>query len=367
MWADIRSPPTLENNAVFIGFPMIKRIIATLMIFSFMVLALLACGIVIPVEPKTPYALPTYSPSPLFSDNQATEYTDAQATLSSGEGEMTELSRQADVVSQNMALAEATQEFLARQTQIGWDATAIVQGQDATAAAQNQGATATGQSQDATTVAQNQGATATAQSQAATATAQSQGATAAVQIQDATATDFAYIRNVTQTAQGLVMLDIQATQAALSNATLAAYSLTATPWSAIQADIVQTRNESNRQAWWKEFVATPLKAILFTLLVLLLIVGSVLVYLRLMPVLELRLRTIWRENSNPLLLVRRKIVDSKPPQSRFARWMMRQPDLSLVPSYGTPQVEIIDPFDPPIALWIEETEQKLRTDGRIQL
>jgi len=346
---------------------MIKRIIATMMIFSLMVLALLACGIVIPVEPRTPYVYPTSTPSPLSGNIQETEYAASQATLSSGQSQMTEISHQATVVSRNMAQAAATQEFITKQTQMGWDTTATAQSQDATAAAQNQGATATAQSQDATAVAQNQGATATAQSQGATATAQSQGATATAQIQDATATDFAYIRNVTQTAQALVMLDIQASQAALTNATLAAYSLTATPWSAIQADIVQIRNESNRQAWWREFVATPLKAILFTLLVLLLIVGSVLVYLRLMPVSELRLRTIWRDNSHPLLLVRRKIVDSRPPNGRLARWMMRQPNLTQVPSYDTPQVEIIDPIDPLIALWIEETEQKLRTDGRIQL
>ena len=213
-------------------------------------------------------------------------------------------------------------------------------------------------------IAQNQGATLHLRSDA---TAMRIAATATAQSQDVTAIYSAYILNVTQTAQAQVMLDVQATHAAQANATLAAYSLTATPWAAIQADIVRSRNESNRRAWWGEFVVTPLKVILLTLVVLLLIVGGVLAYRRLMPVLELRLRTIWPDNNNPLLLVSRKIVDPDPSHRRFTRWVLRQPNLPQFPSYETPQVEIIDPFDPSVALWIEETEQKLRTDGRIQL
>jgi hypothetical protein len=344
-----------------------KRRIAMMIILTLLVLALLACGSITTPGPGTPLTYPTFTPPPFSSDNQATEYAAAQATLYFGQSEMADLSRQATEVSQNMAQAAATQQFIARQTQKVLNATTTVQSQDATAVAQNQGATATAQSQDATAVAQNQDATATAQSQDATAAAQSQDTTATAQSQDATATDFAYIRNVTQTAQAQVMLDIQSTHTDQANATLAAYSLTATPWSAIQADIVRTRNESNRRAWWGEFVATPLKAILFTLLVLLLIVGGVMVYLRLMPVLVLRLRTIRRNNDSPLLLADGTSVDHEPPHHRLARWVMRQPNLPHVPSYETPQVEIIDPSDPHVALWIEETEQKLRTDGRIQL
>jgi len=345
----------------------IRRCIATMLIFTFLVLALAACGSFDTPVPGTPLTHPAFTPSPLSSDNQAMEYAAAQATLSSGQSEMTDLSRQATVVSQNMTLAAATQQFIIKQTQMGGDATATVQSQDATAAAQNQGATATSQSQDATAIAQNQGATATSQSQDATAIAQNQAATATAQSQDATATDSAYVRNVTETVQAQVVLDVQGTHTAQANATLAAYSLTATPWAAIQADIVRTRNESNRRAWWGEFVATPLKAILFTLLVLLLIVGGVLVYRRLMPVLELRLRTIRRVNDSPLLLMDGTFVDHEPPHRRLDQRVMHQPNLSQFPSYETLQVEIIDPLDPSIALWIEETEQKLRTDGRIQL
>ena len=342
----------------------IRRLIATTFIFTCMALALWACMSLSTPGPGTPF---THTPSPFPGNIQATEYAAAQATLASGQSQMTEISRQATEVSQNMAQAAATQQFIAVQTQMVRDATATVQSQDATITAQSQGATATSQSQGATAVAQNQGATATAQSQDATAVVQNQDATATAQVQEATAADFAYIRNVTQTAQAQVMLDVQGTNTARTNATQAVYALTATPLAAIQADIVRTRNESNRRSWWGEFVATPLKAILITLVVLLFIVGAVMAYRRLMPVLDLRLRTIWRDKDSSLLLADGKIVDHDPAHRKSTRWILRQPNLPQSPSYEIPPVEIIDSSDPFIAPWIAETEQKLRTDGRIQL
>lgn len=344
-----------------------KRRITTMLIFTFMALALLACGSINPPVPGTPLARPTFTPSPLPVNVQETEYAAAQATQASGQSELKELSRQATVVSQNMTQAAATQQFITNQTQMVWNVTATVQSQDATAAAQNQGATATSQSQDATTIAQNQGATLVAQNQGATLVAQDQGATATAQSQDATATESAYIRNLTQTVQVQAMLDVQGTHTAQINATQAAYSLTATPWAALQAGIVQTRNESNRRSWWGEFVTTPLKVILITLVVLLFIVGAVMAYRRLMPVLDLRLRAIWRDNDSPLLLVDGTIVDHDAPHRQATHWVLRQPEEPQFPSYEIPPVEIIDSSDPSIAPWITETEQKLRTDGRIQL
>ena len=161
-----------------------------------------------------------------------------QATLDDNQRQMMELAYQATAVSLNMAQAAAAQKFLAEQTQMAWNTTA------------------TSQSLVATTTAQSQNATTTAQSQAATATA------------------FAGILNATQTAQARAIFDVQATYTAQANATQAAYSLTATPWAAIQADILRTQNEAERRAWWGEFVVTPLKVILITLVVLLLIVGG---------------------------------------------------------------------------------------------
>jgi len=106
------------------------------------------------------------------------------------------------------------------------------------------------------------------------------------------------------------------------------------------------------------------RVILTTLVVLLLIAGGVLAYRRLMPVLELRLRTISRGNDSPLLLVDGKIVDPDPPQRRLTRWVTPQPTLPQLPGDETPQVEIIGPSDPSVALWIVEAEQELRSDGR---
>jgi hypothetical protein len=366
-------------------FTMNKRLITTILIFFFMVLALMACADFPTPVRSTPVAHLKITPSPLPGDTQGTEYAAAQATLASGQSQMTEISHQATVVSRNMAQAAATQQVIANQTQMVWDATATAQSQDATIAAQSQGATATGQSQDATAIAQNQGGTATAQSQDATTVAQNQGATAiaqnqdatavaqnqnttaTAQSQDATATESTYIRNVTQTVQAQGMQDIEGTHTAQANATLAAYSLTATPWAALQAGIVQMRNESNRRTWWGEFVTTPLKVILITLVVLLFIVGAVMAYRRLMPVLDLRLRSIWRDNNTPLLIIDGTSVDHDPPHRRLSHWVLRQPNLPQSTNYELPPVEIIDPSDPSIALWITETEQKLATDGRIQL
>ncbi len=381
-----------------------KRRIATMMILLLMILALVACENATLPAPGVELVYSTFTPSPLPNTNPIEAYAAAQATLASGQSQMMELSHRATEVnmnmeqaasaaaqttldynqlqlmqlsiqgtevSQNMARAAATQQFIAEQTQIVLNATATVQSQAATQQfiiEQTQiawNAAVTAQSQAATQqviaeqtqVAGN--ATATAQSHAATQQViaeQAQiawNATATAQSQAATATYSAYIFNVTQTAQAQAILEIQATRAAQANATLTAYSLTATPWAALQADIARTRNEAERRAWWGEFVVTPLAVILLTLVVLLLIVGGVLAYRRLMPALELRLRTISRTDDNPLLLVDGRFVDTAPSHPQLL-------------SDETPQVEIVGPSEPSVTNWITEAEEKLRSDGRLQ-
>jgi hypothetical protein len=320
-----------------------KRGIA-MMIMSLMVLALMACeGGPLP-GPGTTFANPAFTPSPWSGNNQdAAEYAAAQATLNAGQSGMMELSHQATVVSFNMnqaanaaaqaevddnqrrlmelsiqateisqmmSLAAATQQYITEQTQIAWDAAA------------------------------------TAQSQAATATYS------------------AYMFNVTQTLQAQAMLDAQGTQTALAQATQTAYSLTATPFAALQADIVRTRDEAERRALWGEFVVTPLKVFLVTLVVLLLIAGGVITYQRLMPLLELRLRTISRYDDSPWLLVEGKIVDSDPQLPPLTQGEALQADLAQISSDRPAQVEIISPSEPSIINWITEAEQKLSADGR---
>jgi hypothetical protein len=236
----------------------------------------------------------------------------AQTTLDYTQRQLMELSIQSTEVSQNMARAAATQRFITKQTQRAWNATA------------------------------------TAQSQAATAT---------------------YSANnmfVTQTAQAQAILDVQSTRTAQANATLTAYSLTATPYAAIQADILRTRNESERRALWDEFVVTPLTLILFTLTALLLIVGGVLAYRRLMPALELRLRTFSHDDDSSVFLVDGMIVDPDPRHRRLTPRGLRLLKQPRSPGEDTPQVEIIGPSEPSITNWIAEAEQKLRSAGTIQ-
>ena len=227
-----------------------------------------------------------------------------QTTLDYNQRQMMELAYQATASAWTWPVLPR-QRFLAEQTQMAWNTTA------------------------------------TTQSLVATTTAQSQAATATAQSQAATATNFAYKLNITQTAQAKAIFDFQATYTAQANATQAAYSLTATPWAAIQANILRTRNEAERRALWGEFVVTPLKLILITLVVLLLIVGGVMAYIRLIPVLELRLRSISRYNERPTLLVDGRIVDPDPNHRQLSQpgvHLLKHPQL---PSDNTPPVKLL--------------------------
>lgn len=376
-----------------------KQLITMLMFMPLMALTLMACVSAVQPGPGMQYVDPTIAPSPLSDSNQEAAYAAAQATLAAGQSQMMELAHQATVVnmnmeqaanaalqstldynqlqlmelsiqgtevSQNMAQAAATQRFIAEQTLIVLNATATVQSWAATQEfiiEQTQiawNAEGTAQSQVATqqVIAEQaqiaSDATAVAQSYAATQQViaeQAQiawNATATAQSQAATAVYSAYILNVTQTAQSQVLQNIQSTHAAQANATLTAYSLTATPWAVLQADIVRTREVAERRAWWGEYVSTPLKLLLLTVAVVLLIVGGVLAYQRLMPVLELRLRTISRANDSPLLLVDGMFVDNTPSQPRLL-------------SDAIQQVEIVGPSEPSVVNWITEAEEKLRS------
>jgi hypothetical protein len=306
-----------------------KQSVAIVLMLTLIVLALMAYRSVTRPE--------------LSGDNPEEAYVAAQATLASGQSEMMALSHQATVVSQNIdqaadVAAQATMDYHQRQLM-----ELSIQG---------------------TEVSQNMARAAATQQFIAEQTQMVWNATATAQSQAATATYSAYILNVTQTAQAQAIVDARIAETAQANATRTAYSLTATPWAAIQADILRTRNEKERRARWEEFVVTPLKAILFTLVALLLIVGGVRAYQRLMPVLELRLRTISRGNDSPLLLADGMIVDPDPPHRRLTHWVQRLPKLSQRPSDEMPLVEIIAPPDPSVALWLAEAEEKLRREWR---
>jgi hypothetical protein len=319
-----------------IGIPMkiTMRRIPTILIFTFMALALLACD-------SGTAAVPGSIESPQAA------YSAAQSTLVAGQSQMDELSHQAAVVGLNMAQAanaaeQATLDYNQRQMmELSYQRTAVSQNM-ARAAATQQSIT------KQTQMAWN--ATATAQSSAATATYS------------------ASVLNATQTAQAQAILDLQVTQTAQANATQTAYSLTATPWAAILAANLRTQKRADLRAWWGEFVVTPLIFILLTLALLTLAVVSVMVYRRLIPALEHRRLTISQgnENESPMLLLDGMIVDPNPP-----RRQLTQPGFSLLnqpqfPSDKAVQVEIIGASEPSVTNWITEAEQKLRSDGGIQ-
>jgi hypothetical protein len=367
-----------------------KRRILTMLIFTFTaLLALMACeSINVPVGTgpiQTPQPYAAAQSTLVYGQNQLEELSHQatlvgldmdqaviaaeQATLVYNQRQMTELAYQATMVSLNMAQAAATQQFIIEQTQMVWNTTANAQSQAATAtySAYSLNVTQTAQAQAVL----ERHAAETAQSISTTQqfiTQQTQAAWNAMstaQSQAATVTYSAYIFNITQTAQAQEVRDVQATNIAQANATRAAYSLTATPWAAIQAEIVRTRDEAERRALWGEFVITPLRVFLITVVVLLLILGGVVAYWRLMPLLELRLRTIIsRANDSPLLLIDGMIAD--PPYRQLPSSEPRQAYTPRTSNDETPQVEIIGPSEPSIINWITEAEQKLRSDGKIR-
>src|SRR3990172_6726827 len=130
----------------------IRRLFATILIFPFIVLALLACeSVTAPVtgsiETPQPYAAAQSTLD--FGQSQIEELSHqstivglnmdqaanaaAQSTQDNNQRQMMELSIQGTEVSQNMAQAAATQQFISEQTQMVWNATANAQTQAATA------------------------------------------------------------------------------------------------------------------------------------------------------------------------------------------------------------------------------------------
>ena len=319
-----------------------KRSIAMMIIL--VVLALIMWRIATQPRSGTPSAYPTFAPSPLSGADQEAAYAAAQATYAASQSEMQELAHQATVVSLNMnqaanAAAQSTLEYYQRELmELSIQSTAVSQNMARAAATQQS-------IQEQTRMAWN--AEATAQSQAATATWS------------------ATILEVTQTAQAQAILDARVAQTAQANATRTAYSLTATPAAAIQAEMARARYEFERRVLWEEFIVSLMK-LMVPLLVLLFIVGGVIAYWRLLPVLEFRLRhRRGNGNMSPLLLTDGRVVDSDPHYHRGLERLelrpLRPPQLD-----ETPPVEIIDPSEPSVVNWITEAEHKLRSDRGIQ-
>lgn len=299
--------------------------IVTLLILTFLSLALLACV----RDPAAPVIISFETPQPFAA---------AQATLEYGQRQMEELSHQATVVGWNLSQAanaaeQATLEYNQRQMmELAYQATTVSLNMAQAAATQQSIANAA----------------AIAQSQAATATYS------------------AYIRDITQTAQAQAILDARATLTAQAIAALTALPLTITPLAETQAALLFEQRKYERQSNWGELV-TPLMIILTTLVIVLLIVGGVSAFRRFMPVLEYRMRNPHANgDQNPLILMDGMIVDLDSRRRRLTPSESRQDYLPQLPNDETPRVEIIGPSEPSISNWIIEAEQKLRSDGKLQ-
>lgn len=254
----------------------IKRRVALLLTTALTGLSLAAC-------------LSTYVPeAAVIATQQA--YSLAQATLDQGRTDMDELSYQATVVGQDMAQAAATQKYILEQTQSASTAAAI---------------------------ALDQAATEQSQSAAATLTA--------------------YNVSVTQTAQAQAVLNAQAEQTAQAIATQTAFSLTATPLAALQVERARERIEAERSARWQAYVISPVKAGLWLIAGLLLLVAAVRIF-----------RWLFINSLAPVYRRPSTLKSMRP---------IRKP---RHPHVETSQVEIVGPSEPSIVNWIAEAEKQLR-------
>jgi hypothetical protein len=217
-------------------------------------------------------------------------YSNAQSTLDRGWNELDEISRQGTAVSIEMAQAAATQQAILEQTRFASNAEAVALDQAATEKS----------------------------------------------LDDA-ATQAAYNLSITQTAQAQAILDVQAAQTAQVNATGTAFSLTATPLAALQADLARIQAEADQVARWENYVVAPLKAAFWLAAGLLLIVGVLLAYRWLMgaPIPVVQVIQPIKQRALQLIKPRRRLND------------------------GALRVEIVGPSDPSVVNWIAEAEEKL--------
>ena len=361
-----------------------RQRIATLLLLTFMAQMLLGCA------SSKFTSNPDFSPTaghatlaPGFIESSNPAYADAQATIDSGQSQLSDLSLKATEASLNMsqaandaaqstkdanqrqkmdldyqatnislsiAQAAATQQFITQQTQIA---------RDATAAAQSNADAAT---QSAYLV----NVTKTAQAQAIldAKVLQTAQAVAALTSYPLTATYSAQSLNATETLQAMLMLNAQAEQDAHAMTTLTAYPLTATPLAATQAAILMQEYAKEQQSF-VDRVVTPLIPIVATLVLVLFVLVIVLAYRRVIPIPWPRRLSTARGNvnSSPLIMIDGAIADYDPQLHRINPTEPTPANPSGLQSEKTVHVEIINAAEPPVAQWIAEVEHQLATEG----
>ncbi len=284
----------------------------------------------------------------------------AQATLTSGQQELTSLSGEATVVSLSVAQAQgvAAQATVnageVRLAEIAVQSTQIAQAVADAAATEDAFAAFTITAVEATATALE-----------ATATAQSLTAVSTQSVLEA---------HVTETAIAQATVAYQATQTAVAQAsatvaaataqvvaTQTAFPLTATPAAALVAEAVQAQQQADRRANWQAFVLNPVLLGLLALVIVVLLILAVSAYRRLIPAVEARLRAIPERHAGEgqLLLVDGKVVECELLEDQTLRPELRPQVHAQLPNAGSVNVEIVAPSEPPVDYWIAEAEQQL--------
>jgi hypothetical protein len=318
---------------------MTNRWITSLIILPLMALMLLGCESTYTIQ--SDYA---YTPPPGIPGSPDPAFAFSQATMDAGQRQLFELSRRATEVSLSMsqaanAAALATQEYHRRQQmELDYQLTLISQNMAVAAVTQeflNQQTKIAG---DATTAAQNR---------------------AAWIVQSAN------YMIATQTAQAQAILNSQAQQTAQAAAALTTYPLTATPFAKTEAALLLQQYDRERRTFEDRIVA-PLIPMLATLITLLIIAGIILWVRRFRPLYWPRLPHILRADIIPPPLY---MIDGELVNHDHQNTLPQLPatDLPGLPGVKQIHVEIVEATKPPFSDWVTEVEHQLNAEGRQSL
>jgi hypothetical protein len=320
--------------------------IAPLVVIIFVALMLFACGAGIYATRRSGLA-PTPGPgiansNPVKIGSPDPASANAQATIDAGQSQLSDLSFKATQVSLNMsqaanAAAQSTQDANQLQ-QLQLDQQATVIGLEIAHAAATQNAI-----QQQTKTAKE--ALADAHSTAAAAT------------QTANRINRALI------AQAQVIVDGQVTQTAQAAAALTTFPLTATPFAATQAALLQQQYDREQKAFVDRIVSPAIPIVAAILFLLLLILVIIMLYRRVIPSMYPRRLRIGPINANPLMMIDGVIAEHTLPLHQIIPTEPTPAALPMLPCEKTVHVEIVTATEAPVAHWIAEVEQQLANEG----
>jgi hypothetical protein len=250
---------------------------------------LFGCTSFVTSDPQLTLTPGLATPRPVYIEAQNPDYAFAQATMDSGQSQLSDLSYQATQVSMDIdqaadAAALLTQEYNQRQKmELDYQSTIISQNIEWAAATQEFLDRQTKIASEATAIAQSSAAA---------------------------ATQSAYLMNATQTAHAQEAVNAQVQQTAQAVAALTAYPLTATPFAVTQAALLMQQYDREQRSFEEQVVA-PLIPVILMLDILLIMLGLFLAFRRFMLVPWTYRSRIMRlkVNHNPLILIDGVIVN----------------------------------------------------------